>query len=109
MDRTVSRRSEPSSRTALMGEQPNPWDVLPPQDAMSRHRNNVNKTNRIYSILFVHILKKSIDFLVMKEIRIFNRFYDLRKVFHPSFSNPFSRLKDQTISSTKVGCSACSR
>ena len=21
-----------------MGEQPNPWDVLPPQDAMSRHR-----------------------------------------------------------------------
>ena len=37
-DRTVSRRSEPSSRTALMGEQPNPWDVLPPQDAMSRHR-----------------------------------------------------------------------
>ncbi len=38
MDRTVSRRSEPSSRTAFMGEQPNPWDVLPPQDAMSRHR-----------------------------------------------------------------------
>ena len=38
MDRTVSRRSEPSSRTALMGEQPNPWDLLQPQDAMSRHR-----------------------------------------------------------------------
>ena len=37
-DRTVSRRSKPSSRAALMGEQPNPWDVLPPQDAMSRHR-----------------------------------------------------------------------
>ena len=37
-DRTVSRRSEPSSRTALIGEQPNPWDVLPPQVAMSRHR-----------------------------------------------------------------------
>src|SRR5699024_4047735 len=37
-DRTVSRRSEPGSRTALMGEQPNPWDRLPPQDAMSRHR-----------------------------------------------------------------------
>src|SRR5690625_4329257 len=36
--RTVSRRSEPSSRTALMGEQPNPWDRLQPQDAMSRHR-----------------------------------------------------------------------
>src|SRR6476619_3675416 len=37
-DLTVSRRSEPSSRTALMGEQPNPWDRLQPQDAMSRHR-----------------------------------------------------------------------
>ena len=37
-DRTVSRRSEPSSRTALMGEQTNPWDLLQPQDAMSRHR-----------------------------------------------------------------------
>ena len=38
MDQTVSRRSEPSSRTALMGEQPNPWDLVQPQDAMSRHR-----------------------------------------------------------------------
>ena len=37
-DRTVSRRSEPSSRTALMGEQPNPWNRLQLQDAMSRHR-----------------------------------------------------------------------
>src|SRR5512142_3093996 len=37
-DRTVSRRSEPSSRAALIGEQPNPWDQLQPQDAMSRHR-----------------------------------------------------------------------
>ena len=37
-DRTVSRRSEPSSRTALIGEQTNPWDRIQPQDAMSRHR-----------------------------------------------------------------------
>ena len=37
-DRTVSRRSEPSSRTALMGEQPNPWNLLQLQDATSRHR-----------------------------------------------------------------------
>ena len=37
-DRTVSRRSKPSSRTALMGEQPNPWDLLQPQDVMNRHR-----------------------------------------------------------------------
>ena len=37
-DRTVSRRSEPSSRTALMGGQPNPWNLIQLQDAMSRHR-----------------------------------------------------------------------
>src|SRR4029078_3280594 len=37
-DRTVSRLSEPSSRTRLMGEQPNPWDALRPQVATSRHR-----------------------------------------------------------------------
>ena len=49
MDRTVSRRSEPSSRTAFMGEQPNPWDVLPPQDAMSRHRGA--KPPRRYELL----------------------------------------------------------
>ena len=49
MDRTVSRRSEPSSRTAFMGEQPNPWDVLPPQDAMSRHRGA--KPRRRYELL----------------------------------------------------------
>ncbi len=37
-DQTVSRRFKPSSRTALIGEQPNPWDLLQPQDAMSRHQ-----------------------------------------------------------------------
>ena len=37
-DQTVSRRFEPNSRTALIGEQPNPWDRLQPQDAMGRHR-----------------------------------------------------------------------
>src|SRR5260221_10756818 len=48
-DRTVSRRSKPSSRTALMGEQPNPWDLLRPQDAMSRHRGA--KPSRRYGLL----------------------------------------------------------
>ena len=38
MDRTVSRRSEPSSRATLIGEQPNPWNLLQPQDVTSRHR-----------------------------------------------------------------------
>ena len=37
-DRTVSRRSKPSSRTTFVGEQPNPWNPLQHQDVMSRHR-----------------------------------------------------------------------
>ena len=37
-DRTVLRRSEPSSRATLMSEQLNPWDLLQPQDVTSRHR-----------------------------------------------------------------------
>ena len=37
-DQTVSRRFEPSSRATLIGEQPNPWDLLQPQDVTSRHR-----------------------------------------------------------------------
>jgi hypothetical protein len=41
-DRTVSRRSEPSS---------NPWDLLQPQDAMSRHRGA--KQPRRYGLLGV--------------------------------------------------------
>src|SRR6201997_4690502 len=48
-DRTVSRRSKPSSRAALMGEQPNPWDLLRPQDATSRHRGA--KPSRRYGLL----------------------------------------------------------
>lgn len=38
LERHLSLRSEPSSRTTLIGEQPNPWDLLQPQDVMSRHR-----------------------------------------------------------------------
>ncbi len=48
-DRTVSRRSEPSSRATLMGEQPNPWDLLQPQDVTSRHRGA--KRFRRYELL----------------------------------------------------------
>ena len=50
-DRTVSRRSEPSSRTSLNGEQPYPWDLLQPQDVMSRHRGA--KRLRRYGLLGV--------------------------------------------------------
>ena len=47
--RTVSRRSEPNSRTTLIGEQPNPWDLLQPRDVMSRHRGA--KPPRRYELL----------------------------------------------------------
>ena len=48
-DRTVSRRSEPSSRATLIGEQPNPWDLRHPQDVTSRHRGA--KPFRRYELL----------------------------------------------------------
>ena len=48
-DRTVLRRSEPSSRATLIGEQPNPWDLLQPQDVTSRHRGA--KPSRRYELL----------------------------------------------------------
>ena len=48
-DRTVSRRSEPSSRATLIGEQPNPWNLLQPQDVTSRHRGA--KPFRRYELL----------------------------------------------------------
>ena len=69
-DRPVSRRSEPSSRTALMGEQPNPWDLLQPQDAMSRHRGA--KPGRRYGLLD-QISLLSPEYLLS----------DRRRPFHP--------------------------
>ena len=49
MDQPVSRRSEPSSRATLIGEQPNPWGLLQSQDAMSRHRGA--EPDRLYELL----------------------------------------------------------
>ncbi len=54
-DRTVSRRSEPSSRAALIGEQPNPWDQLQPQDATSRHRG-AERSRRCERLGFTSLL-----------------------------------------------------
>ena len=68
-DRTVSRRSEPSSRTALTGEQPDPWDLLQPQDAMSRHRGA--KPSRRYELLD-SISLLSLAYLLSDERRQFH-------------------------------------
>ena len=68
-DRTVSRRSEPSSRTALTGEQPDPWDLLQPQDATSRHRGA--KLHRRYELLD-EISLLSLRYLLSVERRQFH-------------------------------------
>ena len=68
-DRTVSRRSEPSSRAALTGEQPDPWDLLQPQDATSRHRGA--KLRRRYELLG-EISLLSLRYLLSVERRQFH-------------------------------------
>ena len=68
-DRTVSRRSKPSSRTTLIGEQPNPWDLLQPQDVMSRHRGA--KPPRRYELLG-EISLLSPEYLLSDERRPFH-------------------------------------
>src|ERR671915_305694 len=83
-DRTVSRRSKPSSRAALMGEQPNPWDLLQPQDATSRHRGA--KPFRRYGLLGT-ISLLSLGYLLADE----------RRPYHeepPDHYLPLSRLLD---------------
>ena len=68
-DQTVSRRFEPNSRTALISEQPNPWDLLQPQDAMSRHRGA--KPPRRYELL-VAISLLSPEYLLSVKRRRFH-------------------------------------
>src|SRR5262249_37462741 len=68
-DQTVSRRFEPNSRTTLIGEQPNPWDLLRPQDVMSRHRGA--KPPRRYELL-VAISLLSPEYLLSVERRRFH-------------------------------------
>src|SRR5574339_357295 len=68
-DRTVLRRPEPSSRATLIGEQPNPWDLLQPQDVMSRHRGA--KPLRRYELL-ESISLLSLAYLLSVERRQFH-------------------------------------
>src|ERR1700740_18516 len=78
-DRTVSRRSEPSSRTTLNGEQPYPWDLLQPQEVMSRHRGA--KPPRRYGLLG-EISLLSLEYLLSVE----------RWPFHTGPPDHYSRL-----------------
>jgi hypothetical protein len=78
-DRTVLRRSEPSSRATLIGEQPNPWDLLQPQDVTNRHRGA--KPPRRYELLG-EISLLSPEYLLSFE----------RRPFHAEPPDHFSRL-----------------
>ena len=86
-DRTVLRRSEPSSRATLIGEQPNPWDLLQPQDVTNRHRGA--KPHRRYELL------GEISLLSPEYLLSFERW-----PFHSEPPDHFSRL------STLLGLSA---
>ena len=68
-DRPVSRRSEPSSRTTFIGEQPNPWELLHPQDVMSRHRGAkpLRRYGRSGAISLL-----SLEYLLSDELRPFH-------------------------------------
>ncbi len=91
-DRTVSRRSEPSSRTALIGEQPNPWDLVQPQDAMSRHRGA--KPRRRYGLSGA-ISLLSPEYLLSDE----------RRPFHtepPDHFDLLSHLLDSSVSQSST-------
>ena len=104
-DRTVSRRSEPSSRATLMGEQPNPWDLLQPQDVTSRHRGA--KPFRRYELLGM-ISLLSPEYLLSFE----------RRPFHsvpPDHFALLSHLLDMSVSQSSAlvpmhsphGCQPC--
>ncbi len=78
-DRTVSRRSEPSSRATLMGEQPNPWDLLQPQDVTSRHRGA--KPPRRYELLWgISLLSRSTFYPLSDGVSI-----HIRRITMPQF------------------------
>ena len=81
-DRTVSRRSEPSSRTSLNGEQPYPWDLLQPQDEMSRHRG-AKQRRRCGRLGAISLL--SLEYLLSVE----------RWPFHAEPPDHYNRLSSQ--------------
>ncbi len=84
-DRTVLRRSEPSSRATLIGEQPNPWDLLQPQDVTNRHRGA--KPPRRYELL--------------GEISLLSR-----STFYPLSDGPSIQNRRITLADSRP-CSAC--
>ena len=94
-DQTVSRRSEPSSRAALIGEQPNPWDLLQPQDATSRHRGA--KPSRRYGLLGMISLLSPGYLLSVERCRVRtpapDHYFRLSSLLDPSVSQSSSLVQ----------------
>jgi hypothetical protein len=77
-----SRRSKPSSRTPLIGEQPNPWDLLQPQDGVSRHRGA--KQFRRYRLLRIISLLSPAYLLSVKQKDLsIQNLWVIKADFHP--------------------------
>src|ERR1700681_1793128 len=89
-DRTVSRRSKPSSRTALMGEQPNPWDLLQPQDATSRHRG-ATPCRRCDALQFLAV--QTIPLSLSRQWRVMEGVNLPRRQCPPSLADARSRYR----------------
>src|SRR3954453_19574432 len=95
-DRTVSRRSEPSSRTALMGQQPNPWHLLRPQDATSRHRG-AKQARRCELLAAISLL--SPEYLLSVERR---HFHSLPPDHYPRLSSLLDLSVSQSSSLVRL-------
>jgi hypothetical protein len=101
-DQTVSRRFEPNSRTTLIGEQPNPWDLLQPQDVMSRHRGA--KPHRRYgrldaiSLLSLEYLLSVCDGPSMRNHRITMAWFPTCLGCPPCSQPGFCHYTRQTVS-----------
>ena len=104
-DRTVSRRSEPSSRAALMGEQPNPWNLLQPQDATSRHRGA--KPFRRYELLGMISLLSPGYLLSVERCRVRtpapDHYLRLSSLLEPSLSQSSSLVRLHSTPACQTG------
>ena len=104
-DQTVSRRFEPSSRTSLIGEQPNPWDLLQPQDATSRHRGA--KPFRRYGLLGMISLLSPGYLLSVERCRVRtpapDHYLRLSSLLEPSLSQSSSLVRLHSTPACQTG------
>ena len=102
-DRTVSRRSEPSSRATLMGEQPNPWDLLQPRDVTSRHRGAkpLRRYDPSQELISTEVPNPSVDMSSWEGSACYPR-----STFYPLSDGPSTRYHRITLPCFRT-CSTC--